>query len=188
MSMPHFGAACGYRGSKSCCCKRLIRRCLCMRRRIVPTFAHAIHNAENKSQGMFVGGNQAKGLTGSILLSILMTADVRFSGLCRWWVPGESRVGWYWRCDRGSAGRKDQNCQVDRAPGQQCRRVSGTVRSAAMRVDIEGESPPRLLRFRSRGTANDRAVPLSESETLFPALDLPEIDSVPGLLHLLRAP
>jgi hypothetical protein len=54
----------------------------------------------NKSQGMFVGGNQAKGLTGSILLSILMTADVRFSGLCRWWVPWQSRVSGHWRCHR----------------------------------------------------------------------------------------
>src|SRR6185437_11119362 len=72
-------------------------------------------------------------LTGSVRSRIVDEASEKklknagFDRLRRWRVAGKSRAVWYWSDYRRLLERAHQNSEVDWAPGQQRRRISGAA-------------------------------------------------------------
>src|SRR5437899_4935641 len=101
-------------------------------------------------------------------------SDVNSGGAYRWGLSGESGAVGYWSGDRRVGGGQDQNRQEQWATGQQCRGICRAAGSPAVRSDLKSAVASCLLRFGSRGEADDGSLCLPEPTSLLAELDLPE--------------
>src|SRR6266576_6710745 len=114
-------------------------------------------------------------------------SDVYSGGVYRWGLSGESGAVGYWSGNRRVGGGQDQNRQNDWAAGQQRRRICRAVGGVAIRGQAKSAVAACLLRLGSGGEADDWGLRLPKPASLLAELDLPQVGTLSGVLHLPRS-